>query len=61
MVSEASGAAVAQAAQPMAAEQSWPARGVAYYGLTVIIFATALNFMDLQQHAGPRTSRPIFT
>ena len=48
MVSEASGAAVAQAAQPRAAAQSWPARGVAYYGLAVIIFATALNFMDAQ-------------
>ncbi len=48
MVSEASGAGVAQTAQPSAAAQGWPARGVAYYGLTVIIFATALNFMDAQ-------------
>jgi MFS family permease len=48
MVSEDSGAAVAQAAHPSAAAQPWPARGAAYYGLTVIIFATALNFMDAQ-------------
>jgi MFS family permease len=48
MVSEGSGAAVVQAAHPSAAEQPWPARGAAYYGLTVIIFATALNFMDAQ-------------
>ncbi len=47
MVSEVSGAAVAQA-RPNAAAQDWPARGVAYYGLAVIIFATALNFMDAQ-------------
>src|ERR1700722_13834199 len=48
MVSEVSGAAVAQAAHPSAAAQPWPARGAAYYGLTVIILATALNFMDAQ-------------
>jgi MFS family permease len=48
MVSEISGAAVAQAAHPGAAAQSWPARSAAYYGLAVIIFATALNFMDAQ-------------
>jgi MFS family permease len=48
MVSEASGAAVAQATQPGGAAQSWPTHGVAYYGLAVIIFATALNFMDAQ-------------
>jgi MFS family permease len=48
MVSEASGATAARAAQPSAAAQTWPTRGVAYYGLTVIIFATALNFMDAQ-------------
>jgi len=28
--------------------QAWPARGVAYYGLTVIILATMLNFFDMQ-------------
>jgi MFS family permease len=28
--------------------QPWPARGVAYYGLTVIILATMLNFFDAQ-------------
>src|SRR6266446_2668606 len=30
------------------AAQPWPARGVAYYGLTVIILATMLNFFDAQ-------------
>jgi MFS family permease len=48
MVSEVSGAAGAQAAHPMSAAQPWPAPGAAYYGLAVIIFATALNFMDAQ-------------
>src|SRR5260370_4405881 len=48
MVSEVSGAAVSHAAHPNAAEQTWPARGPAYYGLAVIILATALNFMDAQ-------------
>jgi MFS family permease len=48
MVAEVSGAAAAQAANSTAAAQPWPARGAAYYGLTVIIFATALNFMDAQ-------------
>ena len=48
MVSEQPGAAVPQAAHPSAAVQPWPVRGAAYYGLTVIIFATALNFMDAQ-------------
>jgi len=33
------------AASPQA--QAWPARGAAYYGLFVIILATALNFLDL--------------
>src|SRR5437773_9605449 len=28
--------------------QGWPARSAAYYGLTVIILATALNFLDAQ-------------
>src|SRR5437868_12263510 len=28
--------------------QPWPARGIAYYGLTVIILATMLNFFDAQ-------------
>jgi MFS family permease len=28
--------------------QEWPARGAAYYGLFVIILATALNFLDAQ-------------
>jgi MFS family permease len=48
MVSEVSGAAGAQAAHPMSAAQPWPASGAAYYGLAVIIFATALNFTDAQ-------------
>src|SRR5215475_12300556 len=30
------------------AVQPWPPRGVAYYGLTVIILATMLNFFDAQ-------------
>ena len=34
------------AAEPQA--QGWPARSAAYYGLFVIILATALNFMDAQ-------------
>jgi MFS family permease len=33
-------------ARPQA--QGWPARSAAYYGLTVIILATALNFLDAQ-------------
>src|SRR6516164_2018065 len=33
---------------PAADAQDWPARRAAYYGLAVIIFATALNFMDAQ-------------
>jgi len=28
--------------------QGWPARSAAYYGLFVIILATALNFLDAQ-------------
>jgi len=38
----------ALAVNPAPAVQSWPARGVAYYGLTVIILATMLNFFDGQ-------------
>jgi MFS family permease len=48
MVSEVSGAAAAQATQPSAAAQGWPARSAAYYGLAVIICATMLNFLDAQ-------------
>src|SRR5580698_3978341 len=48
MVSEVSGAAAAQVAPPNSAAQPWPASGAAYYGLAVIIFATALNFTDAQ-------------
>src|SRR5580658_10244238 len=33
---------------PGAAVQGWPAPSAGYYGLTVIIFATALNFTDAQ-------------
>src|SRR5215469_3094334 len=52
MVAEVPGAigAVADAAvadaRPQA--QGWPARSAAYYGLFVIILATALNFLDAQ-------------
>src|SRR6516162_10725675 len=47
MVAEVPGAigAVADAA---AQAQGWPARSAAYYGLFVIILATALNFLDSQ-------------
>jgi hypothetical protein len=41
-------AAVAPVARPAPAPQPWPAKGVAYYGLTVIILATMLNFFDAQ-------------
>src|ERR1700722_20747072 len=37
-----------QADDTRAKAQAWPSRGAAYYGLTVIILATALNFMDAQ-------------
>ena len=47
MVAEVPGA-IGQGAQPRAQAQGWPARSVAYYGLTVIILATALNFLDAQ-------------
>jgi len=33
---------------PAPQAQAWPPRGVAYYGLTVIILATMLNFFDAQ-------------
>src|SRR6266403_1174984 len=48
MVAEVSGVAVTRAAHPGADLQTWPARGAAYYGLAVVILATALNFMDAQ-------------
>jgi MFS family permease len=41
-------AAITPVVNPAPAVQSWPARGVAYYGLTVIILATMLNFFDAQ-------------
>jgi MFS family permease len=41
-------AAITPAAKPVPVVQRWPARGVAYYGLTVIILATMLNFFDAQ-------------
>ncbi len=40
--------AVAPAESREPAAQSWPAPGVAYYGLAVIILATMLNFFDAQ-------------
>jgi MFS family permease len=46
MVAEVPGA-IGPVADPAVA-QPWPARGAAYYGLFVIILATALNFMDAQ-------------
>src|SRR3984885_6370844 len=48
MAAEVSGAAVTRAENPGAAVQGWPAPSAGYYGLAVIIFATALNFMDAQ-------------
>src|SRR3981081_384273 len=41
-------AAITPAAKPLPVVQQWPARGGAYYGLTVIILATMLNFFDAQ-------------
>jgi hypothetical protein len=48
MVAEVSGTAISQSAQVRPQAQPWPARAAAYYGLAVIILATALNFMDAQ-------------
>ena len=42
----APGATTVAAASAQA--QGWPARSAAYYGLFVIILATALNFLDAQ-------------
>lgn len=39
---------VTRTVNPTPAAQPWPARGVAFYGLTVIILATMLNFFDAQ-------------
>lgn len=49
MVGDMSGT-VARAAQtePAPVAQPWPSRAAAYYGLTVIILATLLNFFDAQ-------------
>jgi MFS family permease len=48
MVAEVSGAPMTQAPDVGAQAQPWPARTAAYYGLFVIILATALNFTDAQ-------------
>jgi len=48
MVSEGSGRRSSRQRTRVRLRSPWPARGAAYYGLTVIIFATALNFMDAQ-------------
>lgn len=40
--------AIAPVVNPAPDVQPWPARGAAYYGLTVIILATTLNFFDAQ-------------
>ena len=42
MVAEVS-AQIAPAAQSQAQAQSWPSRGVAWFGLAAIILATMLN------------------
>src|SRR5207249_10537914 len=47
MVAEVPGA-IGRVAEVAPGVQGWPARSVAYYGLTVIILATALNFLDAQ-------------
>src|SRR5256886_4129707 len=47
MVAEVPGA-IGQGAEGTAQVQGWPARSAAYYGLAVIILATALNFLDAQ-------------
>jgi len=47
MVAEVPGA-IGQVADAGARVQAWPARSAAYYGLFVIILATALNFLDAQ-------------
>ena len=47
MVAEVPGA-IAPVADAGPQAQGWPARSAAYYGLFVIILATALNFLDLQ-------------
>jgi MFS family permease len=41
-------AGVGSVADARAQAQGWPARSAAYYGLFVIILATALNFLDAQ-------------
>ena len=48
MVADVSGAAISPVAPPRADAQPWPSRGAAYYGLFIIILATALNFLDAQ-------------
>ena len=47
MVAEVPGA-IAPVADAGPQAQGWPARAAAYYGLAVIILATALNFLDSQ-------------
>src|SRR5205807_1361188 len=47
MVADVPGA-IGRVAEVAPGVQGWPARSVAYYGLTVIILATALNFLDAQ-------------
>ena len=48
MVAEVSGAPITQAPEVRAQAQPWPSRRAGYYGLFVIILATALNFTDAQ-------------
>ncbi|HKF97941.1 MAG TPA: MFS transporter, partial [Steroidobacteraceae bacterium] len=43
----ATATAAVEVAAASAQAQAWPARSAAYYGLFVIILATALNFLDL--------------
>src|SRR2546429_3569873 len=47
MVAEVPGA-IGRVAEVAPGVQGWPARSAAYYGLFVIILATALNFLDAQ-------------
>ena len=47
MVADVPGA-IGRVAEVAPGVQGWPARSAAYYGLFVIILATALNFLDAQ-------------
>src|SRR5438270_4624228 len=58
MVADVPGA-IGRVAEVAPGVQGWPARSVAYYGLTVIILATALNFLDTrsEEHSSEHQSQ----